>query len=72
MFWDFLSLVPESVHQVTTLFSNRGHPDGFRHMNGYTSHTFRWVNKEGEAFWIKLHFKTDSCNKSLTGAEADE
>ncbi|CAD8092429.1 unnamed protein product [Paramecium sonneborni] len=72
MFWDFLSLVPESAHQVTVLFSNRGTPDGFRHMNGYTSHTFRWVNKEGEAFWIKLHFKTDAGNKSLTGAEADE
>lgn len=40
-------------------------------MNGYTSHTFRWVNREGEAFWIKLHFKTDSGIKNLTGPEAD-
>lgn len=44
MFWDFLSLVPESCHQVTVLFSDRGTPDGYRHMNGYSSHTFRWVN----------------------------
>eukprot|EP00128_Syssomonas_multiformis_P008627 Colp12_sorted_trinity150504_noHs@19483 len=41
MFWDFLSLVPESVHQVTVLFSDRGTPDGYRHMNGYSSHTFK-------------------------------
>lgn len=40
-------------------------------MNGYTSHTFRWVNKEGEAFWIKLHFKTDAGIKNLTGPESD-
>ncbi len=67
MFWDFLSLTPESVHQVTILFSNRGTPDGYRQMNGYSSHTFRWVNKEGKAYWTKLHFKTDSGNKTLTG-----
>jgi len=36
-------------------------------MNGYSSHTFRWVNKEGKAYWTKLHFKTDSGNKTLTG-----
>lgn len=54
------------------LFSNRGTPNGYRHTNGYTSHSFRWVNKDGEAFWVKLHFKTDSGNESLTGAEAEE
>lgn len=41
-------------------------------MNGYSSHTFRWVNREGEAFWIKLHFKTDSGNKTLSAAQADQ
>lgn len=46
MVWDFLSLVPESTHQVTILYSDRGIPDGYRHMNGYSSHTFRWVNKK--------------------------
>lgn len=43
--WDFFSLVPESVHQVTILYSERGTPDGFRHMNGYGSHTFKFVNR---------------------------
>lgn len=71
MFWDFLSLHPESIHQVSILFSNRGTPDGYRHMNGYGSHTFKWVNKSGEAFYVKWHFKTDSGNKTLTGEQAD-
>lgn len=70
-FWDFLSLTPESLHQVTILFSDRGTPDGFRHMNGYGSHTFMWYNKKGEHFWIKWHFKTDQGIKNLTGPEAD-
>lgn len=72
MFWDFLSLTPESIHQVSILFSDRGTPDGYRHMNGYGSHTFKWVNKSGEAFYVKWHFKTDSGVKNLTGAEADK
>ena len=72
MFWDFLSLVPESLHQVTILFSNRGTPDGFRFMNGYGSHTYKWVNKNGEQFYVKWHFKTDSGNKVLTGDQADK
>ena len=45
MFWDFLSLHPESIHQVSILFSNRGKPAGYRHMNGDGSHTFKWVNR---------------------------
>jgi catalase len=43
--WDFWGLVPESTHQVTILMSDRGTPDGFRHMHGFSSHTFRWINK---------------------------
>ena len=70
MFWDFLSLVPESAHQVTILFSDRGTPDGFRHMHGYGSHTFKWVNEKGEGFWVKFHFHTDSGVKNLTASEA--
>lgn len=69
-FWDFLSLVPESLHQVLILFSPRGVPDGFRHMNGYGSHTFKWVNDEGKAHWVKFHFKTDQGIKNLTHEEA--
>ncbi|MDR2884512.1 MAG: catalase [Deferribacteraceae bacterium] len=70
MFWDFLSLTPESLHQVTILFSDRGTPATYRHMNGYTSHTYMWYNKEGDYSWIKLHFKTDQGVKNLTQEEA--
>lgn len=66
MAWDFWSLVPESTHQVSILMSDRGTPDGYRHMNGYSSHTFRWVNERGEAHWVKLHFKTKSGIKNFT------
>ncbi|EGR30659.1 hypothetical protein IMG5_126640 [Ichthyophthirius multifiliis] len=72
MFWDFLSQVPESSHQVTILFSDRGTPDGYRHMNGYSSHTFKMVNEDGETFWVKFHFKTDSGIKNLTAEQANK
>lgn len=70
MFWDFLSLTPESIHQVTILFSNRGTPATYRHMNGYSSHTFKWYNDKGEYFWVQYHFKTDQGIKNLTRQEA--
>ena len=70
MFWDFLSLTPESIHQVTILFSDRGTPATFRHMNGYSSHTFKWYNKKGEYFWVQYHFMTDQGIKNLTREEA--
>ncbi len=70
MFWDFLSLTPESVHQVTILFSDRGTPYGYRHMNGYSGHTFKWYNEKGEYFWVKLHFKTEQGIRNLTREEA--
>lgn len=72
MFWDFLNHTPESAHQLTVLFSDRGTPYGFRHMNGYGSHTYRWVNAKGEVFYVKWHFKTDSGIKNLTGPEAEQ
>jgi len=71
MFWDFLSLVPESLHQLTILFSDRGTPDGYRHMNGYGSHTFKNVNAQGKAYWVKYHFKTDQGIKNFTNEEAE-
>lgn len=52
--------------------SERGIPDGFRHMHGYSSHTFRWINKQGEAYWVKLHFRTKSGIKNLTAEKASE
>jgi catalase len=71
MFWDFLSLTPESIHQVTILFSNRGTPKTYRNMNGYSSHTFMWYNAQREYFWVKLHFKTNQGIENFTGEEAD-
>ena len=71
MFWDFLSLTPESIHQVTILFSDRGTPATYRNMNGYSSHTFKWYNENNEYFWVKYHFKTDQGIKNLTRQEAE-
>ncbi|XP_025191839.1 catalase [Melanaphis sacchari] len=65
MFWDFLTLRPESLHQVMILFSDRGIPDGYRHMNGYGSHTFKMVNSCNDAVYVKFHFKTDQGIKNL-------
>ena len=70
MQWDFWTLSPESAHQVTFLMTDRGTPRTWRHMNGYGSHTFMWVNANGEKFWVKYHFKTDQGIENLTGAEA--
>ena len=55
MFWDFLSLTPESIHQVTILFSDRGTPKTYPHMNGYSSHAFKWYNDKGE--YLRLWFR---------------
>lgn len=71
MFWDFLSLTPESIHQVTILFSDRGTPRDHRHMNGYSSHTFVWYNKKGEYYWVQYHFKTEQGIQNFTGEEAN-
>lgn len=72
MFWDFISLRPETTHQVMFLFGDRGTPDGYRHMNGYGSHTFKTVNAQGEAFYVKFHSKTDQKIKNLDAAVADK
>jgi len=61
---------PEAMHQVTILFSDRGTPYGYRHMNGYGSHTFKWVNAGGEVFYVKYHFKTDQGIKNFNRDEA--
>jgi catalase len=57
--FDFWTHTPESLHQITILFSDRGTPDGYRHMNGYSSHTYKWVNEKGEVHYVKYQFKTD-------------
>lgn len=70
MMWDFWSLNPESLHQVMILMSDRGTPNGFRHMNGYGSHTFSLVNKDNERFYVKFHYKTMQGIQSFTNDEA--
>ncbi|XP_078540376.1 catalase [Lissotriton helveticus] len=72
MVWDFWALRPESLHQVSFLFSDRGIPDGHRHMNGYGSHTFKLVNAKGEAIYCKFHYKTDQGIKNLSVEEAEK
>jgi catalase len=72
MMWDFWSLSPESLHQVTILFSDRGTPDGYRHMDGFSSHTFSLINSKQELFFVKWHFKTKQGIKNLTRESADE
>ncbi len=71
MFWDFLSLTPESVHQVTILFSDRGTPKSFRHMHGYSGHALMWYNEEGEYVWVKIHFISAQGIQNLTAQEAE-
>lgn len=71
MQWDFWTLSPESAHQVAWLMGDRGIPRTWRHMNGYSSHTYMWVNARGEKFWVKYHFKTDQGVECLTQEEAD-
>lgn len=68
--WDFWSLSPESLHQVTILMSDRGLPTDVRHINGYGSHTYSFWNTAGERFWVKFHFKTQQGHRHYTNAEA--
>ena len=70
--WDFWSLSPESLHQVTILMSDRGLPVSPMHMNGYGSHTYSFWNDAGERFWVKFHFKTEQGHKFHTNEEAEE
>ena len=70
--WDFWSLSPESLHQVTILMSDRGLPVSVRHMNGYGSHTYSFINAKGERHWVKFHFKTVQGHKHWTNKDAAE
>ncbi len=71
MQWDFWTLSPESAHMVTWLMGDRGIPKTYRHMNGYGSHTYMWINAGGEKFWVKYHVKTDQGIDFLSQADAD-
>ena len=71
MWWDFWSKVPESLHQVTILFSDRGIPKGIPYMNGYGSHTYSFINATQERFWVKFHFKTQQGIQTMMQEEAN-
>ena len=69
--WDFWTLLPEALHQVTVVMSDRGIPARYRHMHGFGSHTFSFINADNERFWVKFHFRTQQGIKNLTDAEAE-
>ena len=71
MQWDFWSLRTESAHQVTWLMGDRGIPATLRHMDGFGSHTYQWINAEGERFWVKYHFLTNQGMEHLSNEEAE-
>ena len=68
--WDFWTLLPEALHQVTIVMSDRGIPKSFRHMHGFGSHTFSFINADNERHWVKFHFRTQQGIENLTNAEA--
>jgi catalase len=70
MVWDFWSLNPESLHQVMFLMSDRGTPYSYRHMHGFGSHTFSFINAKDERYWVKFHFKTKQGIRNFTNDEA--
>ena len=71
MQWDFWTLSPESAHQVTYLMGDRGLPRSWREMPGFGSHTYQWINAEGERFWVKYHFTSNQGNVEMDGSDAE-
>jgi len=69
--WDFWTSLPEALHQITIVMSERGIPASYRHMNGYGSHAYSMINADNGRVWVKFHFKTDQGIKNLTDAEAE-
>lgn len=68
--WDFWTLLPESLHQVTITMSDRGIPKSYRHMDGFGSHTFSFIDNENNRFWVKFHFKTQQGIQNMSNEEA--
>src|SRR5699024_1202209 len=68
--WDFWTSLPEALHQVTIVMSDRGIPKSYRHMHGFGSHTFSMINEDNERFWVKFHFRTEQGIENLTNEEA--
>ena len=69
--WDFWTSLPEALHQVTIVMSDRGIPASYRHMHGFGSHTYSFINDNNERYWVKFHFRTQQGIKNLTDAEAE-
>lgn len=70
--WDFWTSLPEALHQVTVVMSDRGIPASYRHMHGFGSHTFSMINDKNERFWVKFHLRSQQGIENLTDAEAEE
>ncbi|WP_168789594.1 catalase [Paraburkholderia aromaticivorans] len=69
--WDFWTQLPEALHQISIIMSDRGLPSSFRHMHGFGSHTYSFISAANERFWVKFHFRTQQGIKNLTDAEAE-
>lgn len=69
--WDFWTSLPEALHQVTIVMSDRGIPASYRHMHGFGSHTYSFINANNQRYWVKFHFRTQQGIKNLTDAEAE-
>jgi len=69
--WDFWTLLPEALHQITILMSDRGNPRSYRNMHGFGSHTFSFINADNERYWVKFHFKSQQSIENLTDEEAE-
>lgn len=70
--WDYWTSLPEALHQVTIVMSDRGIPKSYRHMHGFGSHTFSMINADNERVWVKFHFRTEQGIENLTNEEAQE
>lgn len=68
--WDFWTMLPEALHQVTIVMSDRGIPATYRHMHGFGSHTYSLINEKGKRVWVKYHWRTQQGIKNLTNEEA--
>tara|TARA_R110001606_G_C15404643_1_gene654162 strand:- start:40217 stop:41674 length:1458 start_codon:yes stop_codon:yes gene_type:complete len=69
--WDFWTLLPEALHQVTIVMSDRGIPRSYRHMHGFGSHTFSFISTDNQRFWVKFHFRSQQGIENLTDQEAE-
>ncbi len=69
--WDFWTSLPEALHQITIVMSDRGLPATYRHMHGFASHTFSLINADNERVWVKFHFKSNQGIENLTDQEAE-